>query len=33
MNFKVVYKNQVQDEQLSIDNQKLFRFKENFEAI
>ena len=33
MNFKVVYKNQVQDEQLSIDNQKLFKFKENFEAI
>ena len=33
MNFKVVYKNQVQDEQLSIDNQKLFKFKENFEII
>ena len=33
MNFKVVYKDQIQDEQLSIDNQKLFKFKENFEAI
>ena len=30
MNFKVVYKDQVQDEQLSIDNQKLFKLKENF---
>ena len=33
MNFKVVYKDQIQDEQLSIDNQNLFKFKENFEAI
>ena len=27
---KVVYKDQIQDEQLSIDNQKLLKFKENF---